>query len=136
MEVSPMKVTRFHATPDGGSRFQDLEIPINQPRPDNFGFTLLQSNAWPSPNIRFVQLPAGLDQSWHHAPASQIVVVLSGALEVGTSDGEKRRCAAGQAFIADDLTGQGHLTRVLDGPAHVMFVELPPNFDFTRWAPA
>jgi quercetin dioxygenase-like cupin family protein len=130
-----MKLIRFHTTADGGSRFQEVEVPINQPRPDNFGFTLMQSNAWPSSSIRFVELPAGLDQSWHHAPARQIVVVLRGEIEVGTSDGEKRRCAAGQAFIADDLTGKGHLTRTLGGPATVMFVQLPEHFDFDRWAP-
>ena len=128
-----MKITRFHATENGESRFEEFEIPIDQPRPDNFGHTLMQSNAWPSPGIRFVELPSGLDQSWHHAPASQIVVVLSGEVEVGTSDGEKRRCTAGRAFIADDLTGKGHLTRVVGGPAIVMFVELPKNFDFARW---
>jgi len=128
-----MKITRFHATSDNGSRFQELDIPINQDRPDGFGFGLRQSNAWPSPSIRFVTLPAGLDQGWHHAPASQIVVVLSGTIEVGTSDGEKRRCTAGQVFVADDLTGRGHLTKVIEGPAQVMFVELPANFDFERW---
>jgi hypothetical protein len=70
----------------------------------------------------------------HHEPAGQIVVVLSGELEVGTSDGEKRRATAGQAFIADDLTGKGHVTKVIRGPAHVMFVQLPANFDFARWS--
>jgi hypothetical protein len=129
-----MKITRFHATADGGSRFQDLEIPIDQERPDGFGFAIRQSNAWPSPSIRFVSLPADLDQGWHHAPASQVVVVLDGEVEVGTSDGEKRRCTAGQAFIADDLTGKGHVTKVTRGPARVMFVGLPPNFDFARWS--
>jgi hypothetical protein len=129
-----MKVTRFHATPDGGSRFQELELPIDQPRPDSFGFTLMQSNAWPSPSIRFVTLPANLDQGWHRAPASQIVVVLAGEVEVGTSDGEKRRCKPGRAFIADDLTGKGHLTKVIEGPAQVMFVELPKDFDLARWS--
>ncbi len=112
-----MKVTRFHATADGESRFQEIEIPIDQQRPDQFGHTILQSGAWASPSIRFVELPANLDQSWHHAPARQIVVVLSGELEVGTSDNQKRRCSPGQAFIADDLTGKGHVTRVVDGPA-------------------
>lgn len=129
-----MKLTRFHATENGESRFQDIEVPTSEPRPDGFGHTLLQSNASPSPSFRFVQLPAGLDQSWHHAPARQIVVVLSGVLEVGTSDNEKRRCSAGQAFIADDLTGKGHTTRVIEGPAHVMFVQLPQSFDFARWS--
>ena len=129
-----MKVTRFYATDDGESRFQEVEVPINLARPDSYGHTLLQSNAWASPSIRFVELPEGLDQPWHHAPASQIVVVLSGTLEVGTSDNQKRQCSAGQAFIADDLTGKGHKTRVLNGPARVIFVQLPSNFDFTRWA--
>ncbi|MGH7839792.1 MAG: hypothetical protein ACREQC_18500 [Candidatus Binataceae bacterium] len=128
-----MKMTRFHATADGGSRFEEIEVPINQPRPDTMGHTMMQSTAWPSASIRFVELPAGLDQTWHHAPARQVVVVLSGELEVGTSDGEKRRCIAGQAFIADDLTGKGHLTRVVGGPANVMFVELPAQFDCARW---
>lgn len=103
-----MKVMRFHATEDGESRFQEV--------------------------IRFVELPQGLDQSWHHAPARQIVVVLSGVVEVGTSDNQKRQCSAGQAFIADDLTGKGHITRVVNGPAHVLFVQLPANFDFARWS--
>ncbi|MGH7917191.1 MAG: hypothetical protein ACREQE_06955 [Candidatus Binataceae bacterium] len=129
-----MNITRFHATAEGESRFQEIEIPIVNPRRDSFGHTLLQSNENPSPSVRFVELPAGLDQSWHHAPARQIVVVLSGAVEVGTSDNQKRRCEAGQAFIADDLTGKGHTTRVIDGPARVMFVELPATFDFARWS--
>jgi len=93
-----MKVTRFHATADGESRFQEIEVPINERRPDQFGHTILQSGAWASPSIRFVELPVGLDQSWHHAPARQIVVVLSGEIEVVTSDNQKRRCTPGQAF--------------------------------------
>jgi quercetin dioxygenase-like cupin family protein len=128
-----MKVTRFYATPDNESRFQEIDVPIVHQRSDGHGGTIRLSNSWPSPNVTFVELPAGLDQTWHHAPARQIVVVLSGTLEVGTSDNEIRRCTAGQAFIADDLTGKGHLTKVLAGPAHVMFVELPENFDFAQW---
>ena len=129
-----MKVIRFHATADGGSRFQDIEAPINEPRKDSFGNTLHQSSAFASPSVRFVELPAGLDQSWHNAPARQIVVVLSGAVEVTTTDNEVRRHGAGQAFIADDVTGKGHLTRVVEGPARVMFVQLPETFDFERWS--
>ncbi|MGH8013145.1 MAG: hypothetical protein ACREQ4_11650 [Candidatus Binataceae bacterium] len=129
-----MRITRFHATAEGESRFQEIEIPITNRRRDSFGHTLLQSNDCPSPSVRFVELPVGLDQSWHHAPARQIVLVLSGTVEVGTSDNQKRRCGVGQAFIADDLAGKGHVTRVIDGPAQVMFVELPASFDFARWS--
>ncbi|HUA36270.1 MAG TPA: hypothetical protein VMA09_21865 [Candidatus Binataceae bacterium] len=51
-----MKATRFHATPDGESRFQEIEVPITERRPDEFGHTILLSGAWPSPSIRFVEL--------------------------------------------------------------------------------
>ena len=129
-----MKITRFYATEDGGSRFQEIELPVNLERLDAFGNLMHQSNAFTSPSVRFVELPRGLDQSWHHAPARQIVFVLSGVVEVGTSDNEKRRWSAGAAFIPDDLTGKGHLTRVLEGHALLAFIELPSDFDFDRWS--
>ncbi len=129
-----MKITRFHATDDGGSRFQEIELPVNQERRDVFGKIMHQSNAFHSPSVRFVELPRGLDQSWHHAPARQIVFVLSGMVEVGTSENEKRRWGAGSAFIPDDLSGKGHLTRVIEGPAMLAFIELPPGFDLDRWS--
>jgi quercetin dioxygenase-like cupin family protein len=129
-----MKITRFHATDDGGSRFQEIELPVSQERVDPFGNILHQSNAFNSPSVRFVELPDTLDQSWHQAPARQIVFVLRGVVEVGTSDNEKRRWGAGSAFIPDDLSGKGHLTRVIEGPAMLAFIELPPGFDFDRWS--
>jgi hypothetical protein len=129
-----MKLIRFYAIEDGGSRFQEIELPVSQSRPSAAGGILKQSTAYPSPGVRFVELPAGLEQSWHHAPARQIVLVISGCVEVETSDNQKRRCTAGQAFIADDLTGKGHSTRVIGGPATVMFVELPEGFDVARWS--
>jgi hypothetical protein len=130
-----MKVIRFHATENGESRFQEVEVPINQERKASVGNEIIrQSNDWPSPSVRFLELPEGLSQSWHHAPARQIVLVLAGVMEVGTSDNQKRQCAAGEAFIADDLTGKGHTTRVVKGPARVMFVELPKDFDVARWS--
>jgi quercetin dioxygenase-like cupin family protein len=128
-----MKVIRFHATSAGESRFQEVEIPIIEPRKDNFGFTILQSDAFASPSVRFVELPPELDQGWHHAPARQIVVLLQGRMEVGTSDGQKKQWGAGTAVIADDLTGKGHVTRVVEGPALVMFVQLPDNFEVDKW---
>ena len=117
-----MKILRFHAAGDGGSRFQEVEVPIDQPRVDSFGNTLRQSGAFASPSVRFVELPRGLDQSWHKAPARQIVILLSGVMEVGTSDGEKRQWRAGTAVIADDLSGKGHTTRTIGNEPRVSVV--------------
>lgn len=129
-----MKLIRFHATADGGSRFEEIEVPVDQPRTDIFGNTMHQSNAFISPSVRFVELPEGLDQGWHNAPARQLVFVLSGTVEVGTTDGEKRRWSAGAAFIPDDLSGKGHTTVAVNGPAMLVFVELPAGFDFDKWS--
>src|SRR2546422_10666222 len=116
-----MKITRFYATANGESRFTEIDIPIEHAQPDADGNTLRFSNAYVSPNVRFAELPEGMVQGWHHAPARQIVVVLSGVLEVGTSDNQTRRWRAGEAFLADDLTGKGHTTRTVEGPVHVLF---------------
>jgi hypothetical protein len=79
-----MKITRFYATEDGESRFDEIEIPIDNAR-DNEGHTVLFSNGVLSPAVRFVELPEGLRTGWHHAPTRQIVVVLSGVLACSKS---------------------------------------------------
>jgi quercetin dioxygenase-like cupin family protein len=129
-----MKITRFHATEDGGSRFMDITIPIEHDRKDAEGNILKLSNGYVSPSVLFAELPDGMVQDWHNAPARQIVVVLSGELEVETTEGQTRRWRAGEVFLADDVTGKGHKTRTLGGPARVLFAPLPKDFDISRWS--
>lgn len=45
--------------------------------------------------------------------------MLSGTLEVETSDGRKYRCGGGGVFLADDVGSRGHRTRTIDGPGTV-----------------
>ena len=129
-----MKITRFLATPDGGSQFEEIDIPITDERQDAEGNTLLLSNTYTSPGVCFVDLPEGLDQDWHQAPTRQIVVVLSGRLEVTTTDNQVRQWSTGEAFIASDIAGQGHKTRTIGGPARVMFAPLPDSFVMENWS--
>ena len=129
-----MKITRFYATDDGGSRFTDIDVPINTPQKDADGHTLMLSNTYISPSVRFVELPEGMSQTWHNAPQRQIVVVLSGVLEVSTTDNQTRQWKAGEAFMADDVTGKGHTTRTVGGPANVFFAPLPEGFDVEKWS--
>ena len=62
-----MKITRFIATPTGGSQFEEIDIPITNERQDAEGHTLLLSNTYTSPGVCFVDLPDGLNQDWHQA---------------------------------------------------------------------
>lgn len=129
-----MKITTFYATDTGESRFRDIEIPFAQQRDDGFGHTLVLSNPYASPNVQFVELPAGLDQDWHNAPARQVVMVLDGVIEVETTDGERRQWRKGEAFLPADVTGRGHRTRCIDGPVRLLFAPLPEGFDLATWS--
>jgi hypothetical protein len=75
------------------------------------------------------EMPEGLYQDWHPASRRQLLVVLSGTLEIETSDGEKHRCSNGDVFLADDVGSRGHRSRTIGGPARVLFVHLPPEAD-------
>ena len=129
-----MKITRFVATATGGSQFEEIEIPSTNARQDAEGNTLLIYNNYTSPGVCFVDLPAGLNQDWHQAPTRQVVVVLSGTLEVTTTDNQVRQWSGGEAFIAADVTGQGHKTRTLGGPSRVMFAPLSEKFSMEHWS--
>jgi len=117
-----MKITRFVADPDGGSYFEEFEIPLDNAREGAGGFTLMSSAAFSSQAICFVTLPVDLDQDWHQAPARQLVFLISGSVEVTTTDNDVRRWGSGDLFMAADVSGRGHRTRVLDGPVTVLFV--------------
>jgi len=73
------------------------------------------------------EMPEGLYQDWHPASRRQLLIVLSGTLEVETSDGTKHRCSSGEVFLADDVGSRGHRTRTIGGSARVLFVHLPPD---------
>jgi quercetin dioxygenase-like cupin family protein len=128
-----MRITRFFETPDGGSRFEEVDLAIPQPHTDQFGNTYHLSKPLTPLNGVIVELPHGLDQDWHVAPNRQIVFVLRGVLEVQTTDGEKRQWRAGGMFMADDPRGKGHQTRVVEGPAQLLFLRMSDDFGFKKW---
>ena len=59
--------------------------------------------------------------------------MLKGLLEEQTTDGEKRRWNAGEIFMADEPHGKGHQTRVIEGPAQLLFRRVPDGFSFQEW---
>lgn len=124
-----MKITRFYTTEEGGSRFEEVDVGFPEASEDAFGHTLHMTHVIDAQSAVLVELPEGLDQGWHQAPARQLVFVMSGSLEVVTTDDEKRRFETGDLFLAEDIEGQGHLTRTLDGAARLLFLHVPPSFD-------
>jgi redox-sensitive bicupin YhaK (pirin superfamily) len=122
-----MKIVRFASASDGGSQFVEVDIPIDNASTDAFGNTVHRSAMLPAQSTMVTDMPEGLYQDWHPASRRQLLFVLSGTLEVETSDGKKHQCSSGGVFLADDVGSSGHRTRTIGGPARVLFVHLPPE---------
>lgn len=64
-------------------------------------------------NMMFRTFPAGLQFDMHVAPCTQYIIYLEGQVEVTTSGGESLVFKAGDVLLANDLSGQGHITKTL-----------------------
>jgi hypothetical protein len=63
--------------------------------------------------IAFRVAAPGYVLSWHCAPRRQYSISLSGSAEIEVGDGTVARVGPGDIVLAEDLTGQGHITRVV-----------------------
>ena len=71
------------------------------------------STPFPAVAAVFLQLPAGWEDAAHPTPARQLMCVVSGVAE-STANGETRRLEPGSAVLAEDTTGTGHGTRIIE----------------------
>ncbi len=65
----------------------------------------------PAAGVIFRETTGPTFNDWHRAPRRQYVIVLSGEMEIEIGDGSKRRLTPGDVLLAEDTTGQGHITR-------------------------
>ena len=61
----------------------------------------------------FLRLPEGWEGNWHRSPKKQMLITMSGELEIEASDGVAHRFPAGYAVLLEDTDGKGHVTRVI-----------------------
>ena len=106
------KMYRVYSGTDGKSHV--AEVPFDmKPFTDSEGAygegTPMQTAA----GIAFRVSPPGYVLNWHCAPRRQYSIALSGTAEIEVGDGTKARVHPGDVILAEDLTGQGHVTRVV-----------------------
>ncbi len=102
----PVMVTRLYTGGDGQSHIDQVPI-IFHGEPDEVSAAVNMSDAY------LVRGAPGMFETWHNANKRRYIVVLSGAAEVRTTDGESTRLVPGHLYLAEDLTGKGHTFRVL-----------------------
>ena len=105
---APIKVTRLYTGPDGKTHAEEYEVPL---KPQGRGTELSGPVAVTSLDFRRTNQDYKLD--WHTAPRRQYVITLSGESEVEIGDGTKIRLGPGHILLAEDATGQGHISRAI-----------------------
>lgn len=103
-----MKITKLYTGDDNKSHFMDIDS--NQTTLRSLGS---YSAEYPVKSLLFRESFPGAEESWHNAPQPQYIVYLEGKVEIETSSGEKRTFLPGDIVFATDLTGEGHISRVI-----------------------
>ena len=124
-----MKIIRLYTGPDGQSHFGDVEVPLSEQALGRL------SDLVDAKGVIFRETPAGFTLDWHKAPQRQFVVLLNGMVEIEVGDGAKRRISAGDILFAEDVIGQGHISRDLSGPRRSIFIPVPDSVSVEKWRP-
>jgi hypothetical protein len=115
-----MDVVRIFTGPDGESHFEDVDLDL-----EDLGRIGRISSRWPATGVQFREVAGDYELDFHTAPRRQLVVNLTGSVEIETGTGEKRLFGPGSILLADDRTGHGHISRNVDGaPRTCLFVHL------------
>jgi hypothetical protein len=117
----PMKITRLSTGTDNRSYFEEIEVPFES-RGDFGLFTIPE----PAKSVFFREIPPVWEYAWHNVVCREYVITIDGEAEIEVGSGEKRVLRKGDILLAEDLTGQGHRTRVLGKKVwRQVFVTLP-----------
>ena len=115
-----MDITRVFTGPDGQSHFEDVDIDL-----DDHGMAGRISALWPGAGVQFREVDRDYALDFHTAPRRQLVVNLTGSVEIEVGSGEQRLFGPGTILLAEDITGQGHISRGVGGePRTCLFVHL------------
>jgi uncharacterized cupin superfamily protein len=125
--VRRMRIIRVFTGDDQQSHFEDLELPETETEHGWF------SPAVPATSVIFRRTPPGGTIDFHVAPRRQFVITLEGEVEIECGDGSTCRLGPGDILLADDTTGQGHISREITSPRRSIFVPIPAEFDLAPW---
>ena len=105
---TPVKVTRIYTGPDGKTKTEEFEIPLKS---RDRGTDVSASVQATTLQMRRTNQDYFLD--WHPASRRQLVLTLSGESEIELEGGRKLRLGPGHILLAEDVTGQGHISRAV-----------------------
>ena len=118
------RIWRVYSGADGKSHIEELPLAM-KPFVDSEGAYGEAGPTQAVTGLTFRVSPPGYKLDWHCAPRRQYSISLTGTTEIEVGDGTVARLGPGDVVLAEDLTGQGHVTRVVgDEPRFYAIVPL------------
>jgi hypothetical protein len=112
-------VTRIWSDEAGVTHFEDGEITLS-----DGGKIGMLSEPMSVDRAIFRSTGSDYDYDWHPTPARQLILMMTGAIEIETGDGEVRRFTAGDTIFLEDTTPPGHRTRNVGAvPRYSVFIQ-------------
>jgi hypothetical protein len=116
--IPPLTYMHVYADTAGASHFREEHFDFARGRDNESSIHVLQAKG----GATLLRLKAGAVEDWHNAPQAWFLIVLQGASEVTTSDGQVRHFGPGSVVLLDDTTGKGHQTRAVGTIDHIAAV--------------
>ena len=115
-----IRMTHLYTGPGGVSILEDMDAKTSPTKTGEE--TALMS----VPGVQFARIVTGTFFDWHPEPQRQYVIILKGLLEleVGGGTRKKQTFKAGDIIFAEDVTGQGHTSRMV-GPEDAVAIIVP-----------
>ena len=115
-----MKITRIFTGSDNQSHFEDVDVELK-----DLGSHGQISEPWAANAVMFRAVDGAYELDFHTAPRRQLVVTLVGSVDIEIGDGTVRTLGPGSILLAEDTTGQGHISRAVNGEARqCLFIPL------------
>ncbi|MDA0263861.1 MAG: hypothetical protein O3A93_06905 [Chloroflexi bacterium] len=99
-------IVRIYTGDDGQSHMEDMEFPPE-------GVQRIATKA--GEDLVFRRSAENSFSDWHNPSRRQYLFVIDGQMEVSVADGATRLFNPGDVLLAEDMTGQGHVTKAIGG---------------------
>jgi quercetin dioxygenase-like cupin family protein len=122
--ITLVKYHRIYADAQGGSHFDTVTVEQSLASGAPPAAPFYVSGDKPATKYRFYTFQPGWIGDWHQSPTRQFLALMSGAVEVETTDGTVRRMGPGDLVLLEDTSGRGHVTRNI-GDGYLSFLVVP-----------
>ena len=109
-------LVRIYTGDDGQSHLEDLGMPSED---------VLRVATKSGEDLVFRKSAENSFSDWHGPTRRQYLIVLEGQMEVICGDGTTRQFQPGDVLLAEDMTGQGHQTRAINGSYRSVSMGIP-----------